>query len=426
MKKITFSIALSLVTLAASAQKTVLVNGGKFGDPTENVTVSIYDVQSKTSTTIDTIHSGSVQDVLIDGNSAIVAAQDSIVRYDLTTNQRVAAVKFAGVSTKSLLLGPNNELVVSNWYGKVGFNVYLYNSTTLALIDSIDVPAGVKSMLVNSSLDLLVATQNQSTGAPNYQDTLGSIVAALISSRTVLTVPATSGYTGDVGELMEKPNGTGAYAFNSVSNTIIDVDASSFPLVNTTINMTNQDLKVASRSQYSIVGDTAFIRMNQGIGTYNLSNLTVIDSNLIDTVVTAFTYDTLNHNFYVTATDFFSYTSGKIYDRAGNYLDTFATAASPEAIKMYYDQITGLLSFSSNEKPSFSVYPNPTTDQFRISTDLNQNSRIQILNANGQLVKDVMQLSGSEAIDVSGLTKGIYFVTLQHNDQIVTERLIIQ
>ena len=80
MKKITFSIALSLCALASVAQKTVLANGGRFGIQSENVTISIYDTQLKTSVTIDTIHTQSVQDVLVDGNAAIVAAQDSIVR----------------------------------------------------------------------------------------------------------------------------------------------------------------------------------------------------------------------------------------------------------------------------------------------------------------------------------------------------------
>lgn len=426
MKKITFSIALSVITLASVAQKTVLVNGGRFGNQAENVSISIYDTQTQTSTTIDSIGAQSVQDVLIDGNIAFVAAQDSIVRYDLSLNVRTAAVKFAGFSTKTMALSANNELIVSNWYGKTSNNVYIYNQTTLNLLDSINIPGGVTSMLVESSNDLLVVTQNQSTGAPNYKDTLGSIIAATISNRTVIAPLTVTGYTGEVGELITKPNGAGAYAFNSESNTIVDVNATNFPFITTSIVNTTQNLKIRNRSQYEVVGDTLFLRMNQGIGTMNLSNLTVIDSNLIDTVVTAFAYDTANFKFYVTATDFFSYTSGKVYDRAGNLLSSFATASSPEAISMSYNQTTGILSFSNEEKEGFSIYPNPATNQFSIDADLTIKTSVQILNYNGQLVKEVNQLKHSNQIDISDLNSGIYFVNVLINDSFLTEKLIIR
>ncbi len=426
MKKITFSIALSLCALASVAQKTVLANGGRFGIQSENVTISIYDTQLKTSVTIDTIHTQSVQDVLVDGNAAIVAAQDSIVRYDLSSYQRTAAVKFAGVSTKSLVLGPNNELVVSNWYGKTGYNIYIYNPMTLALLDSINIASGVGCMLVNPALDLLVVTQNQSTGAPNYQDTLGTLVAATLSTRSIIGNLPITNYTGDVGEMLVKPNGTGVYIFNSISNTIIDVNATVFPFVTTTVIPTNQNLKVSNRSQYAVRGDTAFLRMNQGIGSYNLSNLTMIDSNLIDTVVTAFTYDTLNHKFYVTSTDFFSYTSGKVYNRSGNYVESFSTASSPEAIKMFYSQATGILSFSTQSKQQYSLYPNPAKNHFSVNGAFDSETTIQIFGSNGKLVKQMSQVNGFNQIDISELSSGLYIVNIFNKGEVATEKLMVR
>ncbi len=426
MKKITFSIALTVITFASAAQKTILVNGGRFGNQTENVSVSVYDTQNSTSTTIDSIGSQSVQDILITGNVGFIAAQDSIIRYDLTSNTRTAAVKFAGVSTKAMSLAPNNELIVSNWFGKTSYNIYIYNQTTLALVDSINIASGVTSMLVEPTNDLLVVTQNQSTGAPAYRDTLGSIIAATISNRTVIAPLTVSGYTGEVGELIAKPNGAGAYAFNSESNTIVDVNATNFPFVTTSIVNSNQDFKVGGKSQYEVNGDTLFLRMNQGIGTINLSNLSVIDSNLIDTVVTAFAYDTANFNFYVTATDFFSYTSGKVYDRAGSYVSSFATASSPEVIGMYYSQVTGLLSFYDRKESSFSIYPNPANNFISIDTDVTEQVRVQILNYKGQVVKEESLVNVSSQINVSDLSSGIYFVNILINDSVSTEKLIIR
>ena len=431
MKKITFSIALSVISLASVAQKTILVNGGRFGNQAENVSVTVYDTQTNNSTTIDSIGSQSVQDILIDGNIAFVAAQDSIIRYNLTNNTRTAAVKFRGPSTKTMVFSSNNELVVANWYNPFGgpamtHHLYIYDQTTLALKDSIGVQGGgIKSMI--GSIGGVLITQNSSSSS--FSDTLGYALMVDVASRTVIDTLRAANYTGEMGELIAKPNVTnGFYAINSGSNTITNFSNPSIipPFFTVTNVATAQNLKVEGKSHYEVNGDTLFLRMNQGIGSINLTNLAVIDSNLIDTVVTAFAYDTANFKFYVTATDFVSYTSGKIYNRVGNYSGSFATASSPEVIAMSYNQTTGLLSFSNKENSRFSIYPNPATNRFSINGDLTKDAWVQILNYNGQLVKKIDQLNVSSQINISNLTSGIYFVNILMNNTISTQKLIIQ
>lgn len=87
-------VAIFMAAISIKAQKVILVNGGQFGNNAENVSVISYDVTTKVYNTIDSIGTQSVQDLLIDGNSAFVAAQDSIVKYDLVTQSRVAAASF--------------------------------------------------------------------------------------------------------------------------------------------------------------------------------------------------------------------------------------------------------------------------------------------------------------------------------------------
>lgn len=428
MKKITFSISLSLMALAGFSQKTIVVNGGQFGNPSENVNVNIYDVSSKTSVTIDTIHTNSVQDILIEGDIAYVAAQDSIVRYNLITEQRTAAAKFAGVSTKTMVLAANNELIVSNWFGQTSNNLYIYNATTLALIDSINAPQGVTSLLLDSVV--LFANQNGSTGSPSFQDTLGSILVIDVANRNIVTTINTPSYTGDVGEIIAKANRSGLYTFNSVSNSINDViyPTVTLPLFAATNVATNQNLKVGNRSQYNVYKDTVFLRMNQGIGSFNLNPLSLIDSNIVDTVVTAFTYDTLNSNFYITQTDFFSFTLGKIYDRNGNYLDTIPVGFSPEVIRMYYNQVTGIFETNPERVAVFSVFPNPAKNQFtiRLKEAVKAGSSVSIMNLNGQVVKKELINQMSTQLNVSELSSGIYFVTLQTGAEFFSHKLIIE
>ena len=122
MKKIYF---LSLMALAmvfsanrAVAQTTytkqlIIVNGGNYSDPDDYVTVASYDPATGETTEFGTIYTQSVQDVIIVNGFAYVAAQDSIVKFNLETYEKVAAVAAAGVNQ---LASDGNVLVASFWF----------------------------------------------------------------------------------------------------------------------------------------------------------------------------------------------------------------------------------------------------------------------------------------------------------------------
>ena len=233
MKKVNLFLSLFLVSIFSSlAQQAVIVNGGQFGNPNENVNVVIYDIPTKTYTTLDTIHTNSVQDILIDGNEFFVLAQDSIVKYDVQNQSRLAAQAFSGPSTKTVLLS-GNELLVGNWYGKSTDNLYIYNATNLQLIDSVSaVQSGVSSMLLDSNF--LYITQNQTTSS--FTDTLGVILKINISTRQIVDSITVNNYSEEFGELIRMPNGTGFYSINSGSNTITSVDFNTLNASNTSFN----------------------------------------------------------------------------------------------------------------------------------------------------------------------------------------------
>lgn len=77
----------------------------------------------------------------------------------------------------------------------------------------------------------------------------------------------------------------------------------------------------------------------------------------------------------------------------------------------------------------FTIVPNPATDMLYITSDLfgRDNYRIQVLNIMGQLVYE-QQASGAEtqAINVSGLTSGIYTLNICTTRRIYRKKIIIQ
>src|ERR1035437_7340767 len=95
------------VSFQSQAQKNewvnqvIVANGGKFETIppfADCVSVQKYDPVSHAVTVFDIIRTQSVQDLIIRGNFAYVAAQDSIVMYNLDTYHRVAAVPDSGLN----------------------------------------------------------------------------------------------------------------------------------------------------------------------------------------------------------------------------------------------------------------------------------------------------------------------------------------
>ncbi|MEM9985532.1 MAG: hypothetical protein AAF804_10590, partial [Bacteroidota bacterium] len=124
----------------------LIVNGGQFsinpGFPADPANVQIYDPAQNTYRTLDTIGTTSVQDLIVAGTEAFLAAGDTIIRYDLISESRVAAQIFGGESTVTLAL-TDQYLLVGNFFlpfgstGPYPNNLRIFDRETLAVVDSV-------------------------------------------------------------------------------------------------------------------------------------------------------------------------------------------------------------------------------------------------------------------------------------------------
>lgn len=71
---------------------------------------------------------------------------------------------------------------------------------------------------------------------------------------------------------------------------------------------------------------------------------------------------------------------------------------------------------------NLSVYPNPATDQITIHS--HEKSKLEILNSEGKCVKIMIADQNNTTIDVSDLSKGIYFVKTQIDNEVLTTKFI--
>jgi hypothetical protein len=78
-----------------------------------------------------------------------------------------------------------------------------------------------------------------------------------------------------------------------------------------------------------------------------------------------------------------------------------------------------------------SVYPNPNTGRFtvKISTEKHKRIKIVLYNSLGSMVSaEQLDVSGTllHDIDLSGLSKGMYYLQLQTDDDVVMQKVIVQ
>ena len=83
---------------------------------------------------------------------------------------------------------------------------------------------------------------------------------------------------------------------------------------------------------------------------------------------------------------------------------------------------------TSNEETNanyLTIYPNPTTDYFKIQA--NYNVDVKMYDASGKIVLEKKNVTPDTAISTSTLSKGLYFVTLKDkNGEIKNQKLIIK
>jgi len=79
----------------------------------------------------------------------------------------------------------------------------------------------------------------------------------------------------------------------------------------------------------------------------------------------------------------------------------------------------------SEQVLDISIYPNPASDVLVIDSAPSENSRMKIVDINGKEVLTPKLEGASTQIDVSKLDKGVYFVIIENNNEIIKQEKLI-
>lgn len=102
---------------------------------------------------------------------------------------------------------------------------------------------------------------------------------------------------------------------------------------------------------------------------------------------------------------------------------TFSFVTQP-FVRYTYRNVS-VLSVNAFSKNVFTVYPNPTSDVIRFSSDRNQIiTSAQMYSISGSLVMDISSHDFIDGISISSLDNGIYFMKITSEDGIETHQII--
>lgn len=399
-------------------KQVIVVNGGMFETeaPTDYVTVASFDSETGLTTVFDTIYTQSTQCVIVDEGNAYVSAQDSIMMYDLDTYERVAEVKMGGVNKLHVY---QNYLIVGRQYPTSNKFVKILDKTDLSEVVAFEGISGDTYGITMSNDTAIVAVNGGWAGVD------GKLVRIDMSVNPPVLIEELELGTQAMGIAQ-------LYNYNnivySVNKTPWGGTAGSFTEFHTlTGQVTSTTIDMTVGNGVGLNEGLLYVMLNGNIGSFDLDTKEVTEDIIVDEDesldILSAVFDEKADQFYVNFSSYFAAGEGKVFDLAGDEVDTYEVGISAEAIALDY-RIVGSIEESKFEATTVTVYPNPCMEFVNIKSEDNINS-IQIFDITGKQYANIQNVNALNArVLASKLKNGIYIVNINTDKETVTRRVI--
>ena len=288
-------------TLHAQTPTQVIVAGADFSLPSTYVRVSTWDISSGTLTTFDSIPGSIAKHVFIWGNDAYVCTDSILLKYDLTTLQRVAEVKILGIQRIAVYL---DKVIVTKGLGIEQSSSYLEVRYDANLGLTFTVPGvtddcrgivvvGDTAYIANPGLFVRLRGDMAVLDLPNQTlkriaslDTMGRQIQDMYAvGNKIYSVNIQKYNNPTVGYISEYDIATMAFFHNRIP----------FPM----------------SISAGIYNDLLYAQFGNYIGTWDINLRAFDDQTLVGGIFDALTIDSVNGVLYASQTD--RVTQGKIY-----------------------------------------------------------------------------------------------------------------
>jgi len=396
-------------------KQVITVNSGRFESVppyTDYVTVQAYTPQTGNVNPFNTIFSQSGQAIIISDKIAFVAAQDSIVKYNLNSMQRLGAVRDSGLCQLALI---NGKLIVSKQYPIVSHFVEVLDTATMGVVAQISGISGDCAGITMIDDTVYVAVNE------GWMGTDGKLAIIDPNNWTLIS------------ELDFGVNAVGIFNLYKYNGKVISVNKTPYGVTNVgSVTIYNPADRTFNNVLLThIIGSGAGIKdsllymiMDYGIGSFNLSTNAVQNSAIIPDpgsavfkYITSAAVDSFDNRIYANIGDYITPGTCLVTLLTGDSITSYATGISAEAIAIDYRYSPAGIPNASSQTLSVTVYPNPVTERLNVSIgNHHENARIFIIDGTGQVIfsNNVIDPSISNlSIPCQNLASGLYYVILE-------------
>lgn len=404
---------------AQMTHQIVVGNGGIYNNDADHVTITGINPNDYASSPIGEIIRESIQDLIVVENLAFVAAEDSLVKFDLVSNTKMAAVFQPNLSR---LYASEEVLYVSlrtDFNGPPADGVYLraFDFELNELYETTEISTDAAGMCRNGD-SLYVAVPG------DWQATEGRFAVVSLDFNYVR-------------EENWGADAVGIYDIFKNDNILITVNKSPYGATSGSVSLygANSGSLIGTNVLDHVVGkgvafegELLYLGLDYGIGSYSIISSTVVNAQIVPDPgsvnfinIAATVLDTVNDKFYVTITDYFSLGQGIVYDMNGTELGNFDAAVSAEAMAVHYDLGSNIIDIEENV---VNIYPNPFGNSLRIDAK-NEILEVSVYNTNGNKVFH-SEKGETDIYDLSHLKNGLYIIKIETTDKSTFQKILKQ
>jgi hypothetical protein len=412
-----------LLPVFANAQmvtkQIVIANGGEYSNPDDFVTINVFDPETQLTADLATIYTQSVQGLFVNGNFAFVAAQDSLVKINLESGEKVVAIGLSGVNKFGVY---QDKLIVTRQYPVTSGFVQIRNLADLSLIKTFD-------EISDESYDVIVVADSAYISVTGgWSATAGKL--AILDMKNEVFVRETDFGTAAVGISKGFQNGNELLfvcktPYMGTSGSIIKYN------LNNSSSTVSTFQHILGKAAGTVNGQL-YLMIDGNIGSISLNEMAITDLSLItdnspNLDITACALDVVSEKIYAS----FSYWispdgTGKIFDLNGNETGQYDVGISSEDLAVNYLDVTGFPD-AGEVTQQISVYPNPCRNTLAFSSAFGRASQLSVIDLAGKEVLSINSSAGfNSPVDVSILKPGIYFLRINVDEQGFTTKFVKQ
>jgi Secretion system C-terminal sorting domain len=368
------------------------------------VTLGSYDPEAGTFQTVATLTGPRFgSDVIVDGSSVYVAADDRIVRFDADSYAETGLVLVQGV--RKLAIWGEKLLLTRGELGGLDHYFEVRDKNTFELLWSIEPNEG----LTMSAEDVVVV------GDLAYLAVNNAFDWANLAGRVGVVDLIAESYVDEIDLGANGLNPEKLFVTDGVLHTFNNKDfsGSSISAIDMGSSLLTYTNDVASNSGCAASAYAAekiyFMEYSQNeLARYDIATATVLDTLSGSPAVYGLIEDPINGVLYATTTDFFSTGEFHVLDLNGQVTSTVAAAVSCGNIALDIRTSTGIAPVAATR---LALYPNPATEEVFIGLPATGKVILEVLDASGRVVRSQIKASTTtQRISIADLAPGCYTV----------------